>query len=262
MREVGRSPSVSGRSSRAALRRRKRSRPSPSASRHGARCCSPFFSRAKPARADNRYLHMNTSRGAALAHGLVRLCVAAGLALLLVTPTLADDTAPTVYVLPTSGVVDQVMSGYIHDGIDKAQREGAAAALIELNTPGGDLSATRDIVTSLLNAPIPVIVWVGPQGARAASAGTFITLAANVATMAPGTNIGAATPIDSSGQNIGSDLQAKVKQDTLALLRSISDARGRNYDQAATTVNNAASFTATEAVAAGLVNGIADPRPT
>jgi membrane-bound serine protease (ClpP class) len=201
---------------------------------------------------------MNTSRVAALAHGLIRLCFASGLALLLVTPTLADDAAPTVYVLPTSGVVDQVMSGYIHDGIDKAQREGAAAALIELNTPGGDLSATRDIVTSLLNAPIPVIVWVGPQGARAASAGTFITLAAHVATMAPGTNIGAATPIDSSGQNIGSDLQAKVTQDTLALLRSISDARGRNYDQAATTVNSAASFTATEAVSAGLVDGIAN----
>jgi membrane-bound serine protease (ClpP class) len=201
---------------------------------------------------------MNTSRVAALAQGLIRLCFASGLALLLVTPTLADDAAPTVYVLPTSGVVDQVMSGYIHDGIDKAQREGAAAALIELNTPGGDLSATRDIVTSLLNAPIPVIVWVGPQGARAASAGTFITLAAHVATMAPGTNIGAATPIDSSGQNIGSDLQAKVTQDTLALLRSISDARGRNYDQAATTVNSATSFTATEAVSAGLVDGIAN----
>src|SRR4051794_13869199 len=110
MRAVGRLPFVSARSSRAALRRRRRSRPSPTASRHGARCSSTFCSGGKPAKADNRYLHMNTSRGAALAHGLVRLCVAAGLALLLVPPTLADDTAPTVYVLPTSGVVDQVMS--------------------------------------------------------------------------------------------------------------------------------------------------------
>src|SRR3954465_11880623 len=106
---------------------------------------------------------MKTSRVAALAHGLVRLCVAGALALGLVTPTLANDSAPTVYVLPTSGTVDQIMSGYIHDGIPKAQREGAAAAPIQLNTPGGDLSATRDIVTSLLTAPIPVIVWVGPQ---------------------------------------------------------------------------------------------------
>jgi membrane-bound serine protease (ClpP class) len=143
-------------------------------------------------------------------------------------------------------------------GIAKAQRDGAAAVLVELNTPGGDLSATRDIVTTFLNAPVPVIVWVGPEGARAASAGTFITLAANLATMAPGTNIGAATPIDSSGQNIGTDLQAKVMQDTLALLRSISDARGRNYDVAATAVTNATSFTATEALSAGLIDGIAN----
>src|SRR5215212_1504227 len=144
MREVGRCPFVSGTSSRAVLRRGQRSQPWPTGSRHGARCSSTFCSGEKPPRADNRYLHMNTSRVAALAQGLIRLCFASGLALLLVTPTLADDAAPTVYVLPTSGVVDQVMSGYIHDGIDKAQREGAAAALIELNTPGGDLSATRD----------------------------------------------------------------------------------------------------------------------
>ena len=94
------------------------------------------------------------------------------------------------------------MAGYLHDGIAKAASEGAAAVLIELDTPGGDLTATRDIVTTCSNAPLPVIVWVGPAGARAASAGTFITLAAHVATMAPGTNIGAATPIDSSGQDI------------------------------------------------------------
>ena len=201
---------------------------------------------------------MNLARVSSLLSGLARLCFAAGVVLLLVAPVLADDAQPKVYALPTSGTVDQVMSGYIHDGIAKAQGEGAAAVLIELNTPGGDLTATRDIVTSMLNAPLPVIVWVGPSGARAASAGTFITLAGNIATMAPGTNIGAATPIDSSGQNIGTDLQAKIMQDTLAMLRSISDARGRNYDTAATAVTDAASFTAPEAVQAGLVDGIAN----
>jgi membrane-bound serine protease (ClpP class) len=201
---------------------------------------------------------MSITRATPLLRGLARLCFAAGVALVLVAPALADDAQPKVYALPTSGIVDQVMSGYIHDGIAKAYNEGASAALIELNTPGGDLTATRDIVTTMLNAPLPVIVWVGPSGARAASAGTFITLAGNIATMAPGTNIGAATPIDSSGQNIGTDLQAKVMQDTLALLRSISDARGRNYDAAATAVTDAASFTADEAVAAGIVDGIAN----
>ena len=117
---------------------------------------------------------------------LGRLFIAAGLALLVAAPGLAEDGQPKVYVLPTSGTVDQVMAGYIHDGLAKAAREGAAAAVIELDTPGGDLTATRDIVTTLLNAPLPVIVWVGPAGSRAASAGTFLTLAANVATMAPG----------------------------------------------------------------------------
>jgi len=188
---------------------------------------------------------------------LGRLIAASGLALLVVLPVLADDTAPKVYVMPVSGVVDQVMSGYIRDGLDKAQREGGAAVLIQLNTPGGDLNATREIVTSLLNAPLPVIVWVGPDGSRAASAGTFITLAAQVATMAPHTNIGAATPIDSSGQDIGDDLKQKVLEDTEAMLRLISDARGRNYDVALTTITDAKSFTATEAVEAGIVDGIA-----
>lgn len=200
---------------------------------------------------------MNTSRVRTLLRGLAGISFALGVVLTLVAPTLADDTAPKVYVLPTSGVVDQVMSGYLHDGIAKAANEGAAAVLVELNTPGGDLTATRDIVTTFLNAPLPVIVWVGPSGAHAASAGTFITMAAHVATMAPATNIGAATPIDSSGQNIGSDLQAKVMQDTLNMLQSITEARGRNYDVAATAVTNATSFTATEAVNAGLVDGIA-----
>ena len=164
-------------------------------------------------------------------------------------------------MLPTSGIVDQVMAGYLRDGIAKAQDEGAAAVLIELNTPGGDLGATRDIVTSMLNAPLPVIVWVGPSGSRAASAGTFITLAANVATMAPGTNIGAATPIDSSGQNIGGDLATKIMQDTEAELRAIKELRPqRNIDWALTTVTDAKSYTAEEALAAGGVDGIA-PAP-
>jgi membrane-bound serine protease (ClpP class) len=198
-----------------------------------------------------------TTRAANLLRRVVRIGFAAALALLLASTAQAQDSAPKVYVMPTSGIVDQFMSGYIREGLAKAAREGAAAALIELNTPGGDLTATRDIVTSLLNAPLPVIVWVGPSGSRAASAGTFITLSSHVATMAPATNIGAATPIDSSGQDIGGDLQKKILEDTEALLRSISTARSRNYDEAVRTVTEAKSYTADEAVAAGLVDGIA-----
>ena len=160
-----------------------------------------------------------------------------------------------VYVMPVSGVVDQIMQGYIRDGIAKAQRDGFAAVVIELDTPGGDLNATREIVKSLLNSPVPVIVWVGPSGSRAASAGTFITLAAHVAVMAPGTNIGAATPVDSSGGDIGADLKAKILQDTEALLQSIATERNRNFDWALKTVTDAESYTVDEAVAAGGVDG-------
>jgi len=186
-----------------------------------------------------------------------RLAGAAGLALLLVGSALGQDAQPRVYVLPTSGIVDQVMSGYLRDGIARAQRDGFDAVVIALNTPGGDLNATREIVTTLLNAPLPVIVWVGPAGARAASAGTFITMAAHVAVMAPGSNIGAATPISGNGEDIPADLKAKILEDTNALLRSISSLRNRNVDWALTTVADARSYTAEEAVAAGGVDGLA-----
>ena len=164
-----------------------------------------------------------------------------------------------VYVMPTSGIVDQVMEGYLRDGIAKAKRDGFAAVVIQLDTPGGALEATHNIVQILLNAPVPVIVWVGPSGARAASAGTFITLASHVAVMAPAARIGAATPIDSSGQNIASDLAAKIMQDTEAELRAIKELRPqRNIDWALTTVTAAKSYTAEEALAAGGVDGIAN----
>jgi membrane-bound serine protease (ClpP class) len=191
-----------------------------------------------------------------------RVVLSLGLALfasgLLTSFALGQDQAPKVYVMPTSGTVDQIMAQYIHDGLAKAADQGAAAVLIELNTPGGDLTATRDIVTSLLNTPLPVIIWVGPAGVRAASAGTYITLAANVAVMAEGTNIGAATPVDSSGQNIGTDLQAKIFQDTEAMLRNIASVRNRNYDWALTTVTDSKAYTADEALAAGGIDAIAN----
>jgi membrane-bound serine protease (ClpP class) len=185
-----------------------------------------------------------------------RVLLGFGLALLLAGTSFAQG-GKRVYVLPVEGVVDQIMSGYIRDGIAKAQREGASAVVIQLDTPGGDLNATREIVTTLLNAPIPVIVWVGPDGSRAASAGTFITMAGNVAVMSPFTNIGAATPISGDGQDIPEDLKAKVLEDTNALLRLISAARERNYDWALTTVTDARSYTADEAVAEGGVDGTA-----
>ena len=114
--------------------------------------------------------------------------------LTLVGSTVSAQGGDPVRVLTATGVVDQVMASYLTDGITRAERDGAAAIVVRLDTPGGSLDATRAIVGRFLDARVPVIVWVGDSGARAASAGTFITLAANVAAMAPGTNIGAATP--------------------------------------------------------------------
>jgi membrane-bound serine protease (ClpP class) len=163
-----------------------------------------------------------------------------------------------VAVLPATGVVDNVLAGYLTEGIAVAARRGDAAVVIRLNTPGGSLDATQRIVSSLLEAPIPTIVWVAPSGARAASAGTFITLAANVAVMASGTNIGAASPISSSGEDIGGTLGKKVLNDSIANIRSIAEVRGRNVEWAEETVRDARSSQASEAVEVGAVDGIAD----
>ena len=159
-----------------------------------------------------------------------------------------------VIVLPTSGVVDQIMSSYLREGLERAAADGAQAVVIELDTPGGSLESTREIVQSELAATVPVMVWVGPAGARAASAGTFLTLAAHVAAMAPATNIGAATPISGDGQDIPDDLGKKVLNDTVATITSIAQERGRPVDWAVGTVTDALSYTVDEALAAGAID--------
>ncbi|HEY6012784.1 MAG TPA: ATP-dependent Clp protease proteolytic subunit, partial [Candidatus Limnocylindrales bacterium] len=121
-----------------------------------------------------------------------------------------------VVVLPTTGIVDQVMARYLADGIARAEREDAAAVVIKLNTPGGDLFSTNDIVGTLLEAKVPVIVWVAPAGGFAASAGTFITLASNIALMAPGTSIGAASPVGGQGETITGTEGDKIRNDAIA----------------------------------------------
>lgn len=180
-----------------------------------------------------------------------------GLALPSLT-TRAASGGGFVYLVPTTGIVDSVMAEYISGAIAKAAQDGAAAVVIELDTPGGALDATSRITGALLGAPIPTIVWVAPAGGRAASAGTFITLSAAVALMAQGTNIGAASPIDSSGQDIPGTLGVKVKNDAIANMTAIAEARHRNVSWAVSTVDKAVSSSAAEAVRVGAVDGIAD----
>jgi membrane-bound serine protease (ClpP class) len=177
---------------------------------------------------------------------------------LLVSSVQAQGDERRVIVLPTTGVVDQIMSTYLREGIARGVEEGAAAVVIRLDTPGGSLEATREIVQSLLAAEVPVMVWVGPPGARAASAGTFLTLAAHVASMAPATNIGAATPVSGGGEDIPDDLGKKVLNDTIATITSIAEERDRPVEWAVSTVVDAASFTVDEALAAGAIDLKAD----
>ena len=141
--------------------------------------------------------------------------------------------------------------------MNRAVEEASPALIITINTPGGSLDATQRIVSALLEAPVPTIVYVSPSGARAASAGTFITLASNLAYMAPGTNIGAASPVGSGGEDITGTIGAKVRNDAIANIKSIAETRGRDVDWAVSTVDKAVSSSALEAVAVGAVDGIA-----
>jgi membrane-bound serine protease (ClpP class) len=165
--------------------------------------------------------------------------------------------AGDVVVLTADGIVDNVMAGYLSEGITRAAADDAAAVVIMLNTPGGGLQATYEIVGTLLEADVPTIVWVAPAGGRAASAGTFITLASHIALMAPGTNIGAASPVMAGGEDIPDTLRDKVFNDTIAKIRAIAEERGRNVEWAVSTVETATSSPASEAVQVGAVDGIA-----
>jgi membrane-bound serine protease (ClpP class) len=169
----------------------------------------------------------------------------------------ARGAGPEVVVLPTTGIVDSTMAKYLEDSITQAEGRNVAAVIIKLNTPGGRLDSTNDIVGTILEARVPVIVWVAPAGGFAASAGTFITLAGNVALMAPGTSIGAASPITGEGTDIEGTLGKKVLNDAIAKITSIANARDRNVEWAVSTVRDAKSSPADEAVAVGAVDGIA-----
>ncbi len=160
-------------------------------------------------------------------------------------------------VVPTTGEIDTTMASMLGHAIDDAAANGAAALVIQLDTPGGSLDSTQEIVGDILQAKVPVIVWVAPAGGYAASGGTFVTLAGNLSYMAPGTRIGAASPIDASGQDIPGTLGQKVKNDAIAFISSIAETRHRPVDWAASTVSQARSSSALEAVSLGVVDGIA-----
>ena len=176
----------------------------------------------------------------------------------LLGPALAQAQAPHILLLNVDGIINPVKERLIARTIRRAEEDGTTLVVIELDTPGGLLSSTRSIVEELLEARVPVAVYVSPRGARAGSAGTFITAAANFAVMAPGTNIGAATPIAAGGEDLGETLASKVENDAAALIRSIAQERGRNQEKLEDTVRMAASYSAREAVEFDVVDFIAE----
>lgn len=162
-----------------------------------------------------------------------------------------------IEVLSVDGTIVPVIANYLDRGISQAEANGSVACIIELNTPGGLLNATEDIVQRILNAEVPIVVYVSPSGSWAASAGTFITIAAHVAVMAPGTSIGAAHPV-TVGEEMPEEVSKKVTEYSAAWIRSIAEMRGRNIEQAELAVSESKSFTASEALEAQLIDFQAD----
>lgn len=171
----------------------------------------------------------------------------------------ALDSTPVVLQLTWKDAVTPVTRSVFADAIEAAEETGARALCIRLDTPGGLLDATRDIVSDFLAADVPIVVWVAPAGARAASAGAFLTMAAHIAVMAPGTNIGAASPVQMGGAepDSGSTISNKMFNDTAAFARSIAERRGRNVEWAERAVRDAISATDREALRARVIDLIA-----
>ncbi len=180
--------------------------------------------------------------------------------LLLVSPS-SPAAVKKVYTLVATGSVNPGLAEFISQGIAAAEKAQAEALVIQLDTPGGLDTSMRDIVQTIVNAKVPVIVYVSPQGARAASAGLMITLAAHVSAMAPGTNIGAAHPVAMGSGKLDKTMRDKVVNDMVAYVRSLADARGRNADWAEKAVRQSVSIPAAEALKLKVVDLLADDLP-
>jgi membrane-bound serine protease (ClpP class) len=166
----------------------------------------------------------------------------------------AADDEHTVLVGHIQGVINPITARYVDRLLDEGEQRKVAAVVLVIDTPGGLINSTYKITGRMLNAGVPVITYVAPSGAHAASAGTFITLAGHVAAMAPSTNIGAAHPVDSSGNDIQSDLRTKAENDAVAQITSIARARGHNAQWAEDAVRKSVSIGADEALSLKVVD--------
>lgn len=181
--------------------------------------------------------------------GQVGLAVAGGL---------EQEGSSRVHVLTFRGAVTPVLGQYIVDGIEAAQASGAQAVILQLDTPGGSVEVTKRIVQDMLASPVPIVVYVAPSAAQAGSAGTFITLAGHVAAMAPGSSIGAASPVGGGGEDVGETMESKVKNILSADIENLASRRGEEaVAWAVAAVQEAAAATADRALEMGVIDFIA-----
>jgi membrane-bound serine protease (ClpP class) len=179
---------------------------------------------------------------------------------LVVSPAAVKEAGADVPVVELKGVVHAVSAAHVTAALERAEVEKAPLVILRLDTPGGLDTAMRQIVDKMLNSAVPVAVFVGPSGARAASAGFIITVSADVAAMAPGTNIGAAHPVSGLGGQMDEVMSKKVTSDAAAYIRGKAERRGRNVEMAEKAVVESRSFTEREALEARLIDLVAqDP---
>jgi len=180
-----------------------------------------------------------------------------GCALLVASIAAADEREPVLHRIVIDGPISPATVDYVDAAVAHASKEGAAALIIRLDTPGGLLNSTKTIVQTLLAASVPVIVHVAPAGSSATSAGVFVTMAAHVAAMAPGTTIGAAHPVSGGGEDIAGDMRQKVENYAVSLVESIAEKRGRNIEWAEKAVRESVSITEREALDLRVIDVVA-----
>jgi membrane-bound serine protease (ClpP class) len=183
-----------------------------------------------------------------ICRALLLLCITAGA--LAGRVTAQPQAAPVVFAAEVDSIIQPVSAEYMIQTIAKADAAGAALLVFTLRTPGGMLDATRDIITRMIAAKTPVAIFVAPSGGRAASAGFILTIAADVAAMAPGTHIGAAHPVAGNGETVDATMAKKMEEDVAAYVRTLASARHRNVDLSMEAVRSSRAFTETEAAGA------------
>lgn len=200
-----------------------------------------------PYRALRRHTLAGAMGGAVISLGLI----------LMGSPTYAGEIVVASY----DGVINPVAAEYLHDALALAHSSGAQALILKLDTPGGLDTSMRLMIKEMTSSPLPVIVFVSPSGGRAASAGVFITMAAHVAAMAPGTNIGAAHPVAMGGGEMDNTMKEKVENDAAAYIKSITEQRGRNVSWAEDAVRKSISATEQEALKLKIIDMVAENIP-